>query len=154
MSGTKMLRTTFAEEHERLREKAKEYGLGTMVQIYPIFPDEMVGKRKYRRMDECIYRMQQRALKRFNELGIRTSTVEAMVAGYMAELLDAELARVGEPKMGWDWEELLESFRRTKEDPQYKEGLKGPRTPIPRKLIDSAGVPVALKPTKGEIECQ
>ena len=154
MAGSGNLhRWTFAEAHERARTAARENGLPADVveQVYAIFPDEQVGKRKYRRMDSTIYKVQQKALKLLKECGMRTSTVEALVAGFMAELVDAKRKEAGLDPVEWDWAELASSFKRSQTDPQYVEGI-GCRPPLRRKIIDPQGLPLELIPLKGEKE--
>lgn len=143
-------RWTFKERHEKARREAIENGLpADVVAVYPIFPDEQVGKRMYRRMDRTILRVQMAALKELRELGMRTSTVEALVAGFMAELVDAKRAEAGKEPRDWDWGALMGSFKRSQTDPQYVEG-RGARPPMRRKTITSAGVPLELVPLKEE----
>ena len=155
MSGSGDLhRWTFKEYHEKLRAEARAVGLGELLgpeMVYAIFPDECVGKRKYRRMDRVIYKIQQKALTHLKEVGMRASTVEALVAGFMAELVDAKFREAGKDPVDWDWASLAASFKRSQTDPQYAEG-KGVRPPLRRKLIDSTGMPLALIPTKEELE--
>lgn len=145
-------RQSFSEAHLKARAEAIANGITIKKeQINCIFPDEWVGQRKYRRMDSVIYTVQQKALKLLKEEGMRASTVEALVAGYMAELVDAKRKESGKDPIDWDWESLLQSYSRSKTDPQYVEGV-GSRPPLRRKVIDTFGVPVELKPTKEELK--
>ena len=149
MAGSGNLhRWTFAEVHAKVRAEVLASGLPTDV-LMPIFPDESVGKRKYRRMDRMIYKVQQKALNALKECGMRAVTVEALTAGFMAELADAKRKEADLPPIDWDWAGLADSFTRSQTDPQYAEG-KGVRPPLRRKTIDSKGVPLELVQLKEE----